>query len=160
MAAATNLATSSGDDDVDRNLALLAYGLLFFAVFFAGVPSLVAVAIAYAKRRHTTPLIASHHRFQIFIFWVGFGLTVVAAALALASIGWMLAEVIVTAIHSRWEGWTTVAALPPFRIGPTTVAFGSAALTFGLLAGLWLLVTSAYGFIRLASQHSIRQTAR
>jgi hypothetical protein len=28
----------------------------------------------------------------------------------------------------------------------------------GVLTGLWLFVTSAYGFSRLASQRSIRQT--
>jgi hypothetical protein len=33
-------------DDLDRNLAFVAYGLLFFACFLAGAPALGAVAIA------------------------------------------------------------------------------------------------------------------
>ena len=157
MAAVTDVASSTPPDDVDRNLALLAYGLLFFAVFFAGLPALIAVAIAYAKRREVAPFIAGHHRFQIFIFWVGFALTLLAALSAFAGIAWMLAQV-VAAVHSRWNGWPS-AALPPLRVDTATVTMFAAAGVLGVMTGLWLFVTSAYGFSRLASQRSIRQTA-
>ena len=158
MAAVTDVASSTPPDDVDRNLALLAYGLLFFAVFFAGLPALIAVAIAYAKRREVAPFIAAHHRFQIFIFWVGFALTLLAALSAFAGIAWMMAQVVATAVHSRWNGWDNV-ALPQMRIDFMTMAMFGAAGILGVLTGLWLFVTSAYGFSRLASQRSIRQTA-
>ena len=158
MAAVTDVASSTRPDDVDRNLALLAYGLLFFAVFFAGLPALIAVAIAYAKRREVAPFIAGHHRFQIFIFWVGFALTLLAALSAFAGIAWMMAQVVATAVHSRWNGWDNV-ALPQMRIDFMTMAMFGAAGILGVLTGLWLFVTSAYGFSRLASQRSIRQTA-
>ena len=158
MAAVTDVASSTPPDDVDRNLALLAYGLLFFAVFFAGLPALIAVAIAYAKRRDVPPFIAGHHRFQIFIFWVGFALTLLAALSAFAGIAWMMAQVVATAVHSRWNGWDNV-ALPQMRIDYMTMAMFGAAGILGVLTGLWLFVTSAYGFSRLASQRSIRQTA-
>ena len=46
MTLASNYAAERNSADVDRNLALLGYGLLFFAIFFAGVPALIAVAIA------------------------------------------------------------------------------------------------------------------
>ena len=51
MSIASNYATTRESADVDRNLGLLAYGLLFFAIFFAGVPALIAVAIAYSRSR-------------------------------------------------------------------------------------------------------------
>lgn len=34
--------------EAERNLALVAYGMLGFSVFFAGITALVAVIIAYA----------------------------------------------------------------------------------------------------------------
>ena len=46
------------------------------------------------------------------------------------------------------------------HVGRAFFIFVSAAAGLGVLTGLWLMVTSAYGFIRLASQRSIRQTAR
>ena len=55
MSLASDVVRSPESQDVDRNLALLAYGLLFFAIFFAGVPALVAVAIAYSRRREAAP---------------------------------------------------------------------------------------------------------
>jgi len=158
MAAVTEVARSTPAEDVDRNLALLAYGLLFFAVFFAGLPALIAVAIAYAKRRDVAPFIAGHHRFQIFIFWVGFALTLLAALSAFAGIAWMMAQVVLAALHSRWNGWNN-AAPPPIRVDDGTVTMFAAAAILGVLTGLWLFVTSAYGFSRLASQRAIRQTA-
>ena len=158
MAAVTDVARSAPTDDVDRNLALLAYGLLFFAVFFAGLPALIAVAIAYAKRRDVQPFIAGHHRFQIFIFWVGFALTLLAALSAFAGMAWMMAQVVLAAVHSRWNGWDTV-VLPQMRVDGLTFAMFGAAAVLGVITGLWLFVTSAYGFSRLASQRSVRQTA-
>jgi uncharacterized membrane protein len=158
MVAVTDVARSAPHDDVDRNLALLAYGLLFFAVFFAGLPALIAVAIAYAKRRDVQPFIAGHHRFQIFIFWVGFALTLLAALSAFTGMAWMMGQVVVAAIHSRWNGWDTT-VLPQIRVDTMTMAMFGAAGVLGIITGLWLFATSAYGFSRLASQRSVRQTA-
>ena len=45
--------------DLDFNLGLLAYGLLFFAIFLGGLP-------AFNRGRHrlcAPPWIASHHNF-------------------------------------------------------------------------------------------------
>jgi len=148
MATVTEVARSAPSPDIDRNLALLAYAFLFFAVFFAGLPALVAVAIAYAKRRDVGPFIAGHFRFQIFIFWVGFAMTLLAALSAFAGTAWMMAQVVATAVHGGWS----------MRDAPTMTLFGAAGV-LGVLTGLWLFVTSAYGFSRLASQRAIRQTA-
>ena len=65
---------------------------------------------------------------------------------------------VATAVHSRWNGWDTT-TLPPIRVDTGTIAMFAAAGVLGVMTGLWLFVTSAYGFSRLASQRSIRQTA-
>jgi uncharacterized membrane protein len=158
MIAVSDLATPS-NDDVDRNLALLAYGLLFFAVFFAGAPALIGVAIAYARKGQTARLIRSHHRYQIFIFWVGVALTLLAALSGLAAVLTVLGEMIASATHTHSRMHETFTVGLPY-LGPAVVAFSTAAISLGVLAGLWLMAMSAYGFVRLASHRAISQTAR
>jgi uncharacterized membrane protein len=145
--------------DVDRNLALLAYGLFFFAIFFAGAPALIAVAIAYARKDRVGRLIRSHHRFQIFIFWGAVALTLLAAVSGLAAVLTLLGELFASATHSRAGPSGAFTITPPF-LGPAVVAFSTAAISLGVLAGVWLMVMAGYGFARLASHRAIRQTAR
>jgi uncharacterized membrane protein len=159
MTTASEIRRASPSDDVDRNIALLAYGLLFFAIFFAGAPALIAVAIAYARRRDVDPFVASHHRFQIFIFWIGFALTLLAALSGLAALLSILGDLIHGVAQARWDGWDVIQTAN-LHVGKAFFAFVTAAAGLGLLTGLWLMVTSVYGFIRLASLRSIRQTAR
>lgn len=158
MTTVSDLATST-NDDVDRNLALLAYALLFFAIFFAGAPALIAVAIAYTRRGRTTRMIRSHHRYQIFIFWGALALTLLAALSGLAAILTVLGAMIASAAHVHLRAGHSFAITFP-HLGPAVVVFSTAAISLGVLAGLWLMVMSGYGFIRLASHRSIRQTAR
>ena len=158
MTTASEIRRASQADDVDRNIALLAYGLLFFAIFFAGAPALIAVAIAYARRREVDPFVASHHRFQIFIFWIGFALTLLAALSGLAALLSIVGDLVHVAMQARWDGWNVI-HMANLHLGRPFFAFVTAAAGLGVMTGLWLLVTSAYGFIRLASHHSIRQTA-
>jgi uncharacterized membrane protein len=158
MAAASDIAARPQAEDVDRNLALLAYALLFFAIFFAGVPALIAVAIAYARQRKTDCTVRSHFKFQVFIFWVGFALTLLAALSGLAALVTFVGELIRGAIDGRWDSWDTV-AFSQVHVA-VVMALGAAAGILVALTGVWLLVTSAYGFILLASRQSIGQTAR
>jgi uncharacterized membrane protein len=146
MSIASNYAAGRESADVDRNLGLLAYGLLFFAIFFAGVPALIAVAIAYSRSRDTGCTVRSHHRFQIYIFWVGFALTALAALSGLAAVLSILLQVV-------------SGALRPIQFTGAVAAFSVATVALGVLTGLWLLVTSSYGFIQLATHRPIRQTA-
>lgn len=159
MTTTSEIQQANPTDEVDRNIALLAYGLLFFAIFFAGAPALVAVAIAYARRRDVAAPVASHHRFQIFIFWIGFAMTLLAAFSGLAALLSIIGDLFQEVIHGGWTGWDAIEAAD-LHVGRAFVAFAAAAAVLGALTGVWLLVTSAYGFIRLASNHSIRQTAR
>ena len=147
MTIASNYAAGRESADVDRNLGLLAYGLLFFAIFFAGVPALIAVAIAYSRNRDANCTVRSHHRFQIYIFWVGFALTALAALSGLAAILTILVKLV-------------AGELGPITFTGAVAAFSVATVTLGVLTGLWLLITSSYGFIQLATHRPIRQTAR
>jgi len=155
MGAASDLA-GGHSDDVDRNLALAAYALLFFAIFFAGAPALVAVAIAYARRLHGDPALRSHFSFQIFVFWVGFVLTSVAALCGLGALFILAGTLIRTAVEGNWDGLDT-ALFSQAHVGAMVLLAAAAALTV-VLTGIWLMATSAYGFILLATRHAIRQT--
>ena len=155
MAAASGFADSH--HDTDRNLALLAYALLFFAVFFAGAPALVAVAIAYARLHHAEAEARSHFRFQIFVFWVGFALTLVTALSGLGALVMLLGSVIRSAVSGGWDSLDT-ALFSQRHVGVMMVLAANAVL-FVVLTGIWLFATSAYGFIRRATHHAMRQRA-
>lgn len=157
MAIASDIATVNREDEVDRNLALLDYGLLFFAIFFAGVPALVAVAIAYARKRNTECAVKSHFRFQVFIFWVGFALTLLAAFAGLTALIILASEIIRGMMDGRWNSLDDIVP-GQVHVAAVMVLFGVAGV-LAVLTGVWLMVTSAYGFILLASRQSIRQTA-
>jgi uncharacterized membrane protein len=143
-----------GHDELDRNLAFLGYGLLFFAFFFAGAPALAAVAIAYARRHDAEPLIRSHHAYQIWVFWIGFGFALLMGASGLAAILVAFAAVFKVAtdgapspnVESFFEQIFARAAeshLIPLCLVASLVLF--------IVAAVWLVGASAYGFVRLAS---------
>jgi len=158
MSIASNYTAGRETADVDRNLALLAYGLLFFAIFFAGVPALVAVAIAYSRSRDAGCTVRSHHKFQIYIFWVGFALTALAALSGLGAVVSIIIQAISSAMRTQLNGLEVV-SYRPVQFNGAVAAFSVATVTLGALTGLWLLITSSYGFIQLATHRSIRQTA-
>ena len=154
----TAVETSVAHDEVDRNLAFVTYGLLFVSVFFAGVPALIAVAIAYARRKDVDPLVRNHHSFQIWIFWVGFLMALLGGAAALTAMTLILVQV----FHlSQLHGWDGMGAVTFNEvIGKVTLSFIVTAILMLLCAGIWLLFTSVYGVIKLASQKPMSQTAR
>ena len=157
MSAASDLAGTRPSDDADRNLALLAYGLLFVAIFFAGLPALVAVAIAYSRRSLSTAPVRGHFRRQVLIFWVGFALTLLAALSGLAAVAIFLAEVFLGFVDGSWSGLNTT-IFNHAHIGVMMTCVVAAGLLV-VATGLWFMTTSAYGFIMLASRQSISQTA-
>ncbi len=159
MTTASAIRRANQSDDVDRNIALLAYGLLFFAIFFAGAPALIAVPIAYARRKDVDAFVASHHRFQIFIFWIGFALTLLAALSGLAALLSIVGDLLGVVLRARWNGFDVVQT-SSLHVGRPFFIFAATAGVLGVVTGLWLMVTAGYGFIRLASSHPIPQTAR
>jgi uncharacterized membrane protein len=155
MTAVQSPTTTHTHVEVDRNLAFLTYGLLFFSVFFAGVPALIAVAIAYARRKDADPLVRGHHSFQIWIFWVGFLMALLAGAAGLTAILMILGEALRLSSVNAWQGWQTVQLSDV--VGPVSLSFIATFFLLGVCAGLWLVVTSIYGLVRLASHRPMGQ---
>ena len=152
----TAVVHEASHDDIDRNLAFLTYALLFFSIFFAGVPALIAVAIAYARRRDADALARGHHAFQIWIFWVGFLLALLAGAAGLSAILTSLAAALRLAAHDNWNGWGALRLSDV--VGPASLSFAVASGVLGVSAAVWLVVTSVYGAVRLASNRGMRQS--
>jgi len=145
----------AANPDLDRNLALLVYGLMFFAVFFAGAPASIAVAIAHSRRNVASPLVRRHHAYQISVFWVGFGLALLAGGSALAFLVTGLLEMVnagAGGIDSLQEAFATMSD------SKALFTFLTAAIVLTLVSGLWLSGASAYGFFRLASGKPIVQS--
>ncbi|MBR7620096.1 hypothetical protein JKL49_11935 [Phenylobacterium sp. 20VBR1] len=143
-----------------RNLALVNYGLLFAAIFFAGVPALIAVIIAYSQRDEAPPALRSHHDFQIKIFWVAFALTMAAGACGLGALISGVGELMEFTRVNGWDGFSNINIdLSRMVIDGRIVSLLVAAVVLSLLAGLWLIAAPAIGFIRLVSARGIGLTS-
>lgn len=143
-----------------RNLALVNYGLLFAAIFFAGVPALIAVIIAYSQRDDAPPALRSHHDFQIKIFWVAFALTMAAGACGLGALISGVGELMEFTRVNGWDGFSNINIdLSRMVIDGRIVSLLVAAVVLSLLAGLWLIAAPAIGFIRLVSARGIGLTS-
>ncbi len=159
MTTAQPLASAApGATDSDRNLAQLAYVLLFLAPFCAGVTALIAAAIAYSRRRVADTRVRSHHRFQLLVFWIALGLTVIATALGLGALAAIFGDLLGGAnLHLDWSGWSANSHAN-VALGEIFFRLLIATMTAAALTSFWLMGASAYGFLRLASRRSIRQT--
>ena len=151
--------TDPSDIGVDRNLAYLTYGLLFFSIFFAGAPALVAVALAYSRRDEVSPLIRSHHRFQIFIFWVSFTLALIAGIFFLTTLLSAIASVLKAVDYQGWDQLDHFSLdFSKVSISPATISLGVTTVVMMSLTAIWLVGSSALGTLRLASGRPIRQS--
>jgi uncharacterized membrane protein len=139
-----------------ENLAMIAYGLLFASIFFAGAPALIAVVIAYSQRQEASPRVRSHYDFQIRIFWVAFVLTLAAASSGLAGVIMGLGELVDVASITRIEHIESIRIdLSHITIDGRVIGLLIAACLLGFLSSIWLLAASAVGFIRLASERAM-----
>jgi len=150
----------SSSADTAKSLAMVNYGLLFAAVFFAGVPALIAVIIAYAQRDNTPPAIRSHHDFQIRIFWVAFSLTLAAGVCFLALLLLGLSSLVEFSQVNGIHGWDTVTLdLSRLTVDGTMIGLIVGGIVLSSLSLIWLVAAPAFGFIRLASERGIGQSA-
>ncbi|WP_369059530.1 hypothetical protein ABOZ73_18290 [Caulobacter sp. 73W] len=144
--------------DVDRNLALVVYALLFSSIFFAGIPALIAVVIAYAQRDQATPQIVSHYNFQIRIFWIALILSVIAALCGTFGLIAGIGDIFQYAVRGDWSAWDVVEfEFNEIRFDPAMISLMIAAVVFTVIATIWLLCAPAFGFIRLLGQRAIGQ---
>ena len=158
--AVTSEVVEPGKGDVDSNLALLGYALLFFSIFFAGMPGLVAAVIAYAQRDSTNPSVRSHYNFQIRIFWVAVVLSLIAAVTAVAAAAISVGHFVEMGVQGGWDAWDGISfSTSNIHIDPAVVVLlGITALT-ALATALWLMLAPLVGFIRLATQRSMGDRA-
>lgn len=149
--------------EAERNLALLAYGLLGVSVFFAGITALVAVIIAYTLHDAATEALSSHFRFQVRIFWIGVVcvlLTVVAGIVAtFGAVGNLLHEAPPADLVRTIDLWGHVIDLSRLRITPLVVIAATVAGGAAIFGALWMIGASTIGFIRLATSKHIGETA-
>jgi hypothetical protein len=154
-------------------LTLLGYGLLLVAAPTLGASAVLAVILAYARRDGSSPLIASHCRFQIRIFWIGLGLAAAAAALGLTGLADAArlpptplqipvsphAQLISYAVGGEADD-AIPADVQVFSDGfgrrgliwrTRAILEGAGAMVLFAFAGLWGLGAPLYGAARLAS---------
>jgi len=147
---------SGRSEDLSRNLALVTYGLLFAAIFFAGVPALIAAIIAYTQRDEAAPAIRTHYDYQIRIFWVAFAMSMLAAACVLGAVVSGVAELVQYNRIDAFLGDKNLDIdLSRFSIDGRIVGLTVAALLLAFLTTLWLVAAPAVGFIKLASARRI-----
>ncbi|MDB5470835.1 MAG: hypothetical protein JWR84_2395 [Caulobacter sp.] len=129
----------------ERVMGMIGYALLFSAIFFAGVPGIVAVIMAYSQRGSAGPQLREHYRFQIQIFWIGFLLGLVAGICGL----WAILDV----TGDVWRNGDIHGDVQVEDLdlnGQVIGLFIASGVTLALMT-LWSLAAPAIGFIRLAT---------
>ena len=139
----------------DRLVAFVCYVLLFLGIFTFGVSSVVALALALAHHNDAHPIIRSHYRHQIRIFWLG-AFCVIGAVVA----GFTGSGVWLVALTQWIEQQTGVASGVSATsrhawIGGIMLAMSVALVLFG---AAWTLLQSLFGFLRLAGNRAIGHT--
>ena len=155
--------TDAGHDAIDPVLAgfdhvvaLAGYVLLFISVFMFGVPALATMALAYAHKNDSHLLVRSHYRFQLRIFWTAVLFTLLAIGSAITA-GGMAITTLVDFARAHLPG--VGAAMDQAHVGSWSGQISGlllvAAVTLGVLAVVWTLVASLFGFLRLVGNRPI-----
>ena len=138
-----------------RALAMLNYGLFFSSIFFAGVPALIAVALAYSQKSKAPPLLRAHYRFQIGMFWTSFLLALIAGLLFLTG----MASAVLEFISDNGGEWLGFPQLRQLRAHGLTLGLIIGGFLLAAFDTLGLMICSAVGFIRLASAPPLGKSA-
>ena len=113
------------------------------------------MAIAYAQKNKALPVLRKHFRFQIGLFWTAFFIALLAGSLGLSGLIMAMSELLIAGGESASTG---------FRIwnlnfhGEVLVLMVCGAVLAALDA-VMIMVGSAVGFIRLASDRTFRKSA-
>lgn len=149
--------------EAERNLALLAYGLLGVSMFFAGITALVAVIIAYVLHDAATEELSRHFRFQIRIFWLGMAAIALCAVAglvaALAAAGNLLHDAAPADTVTQLDFGSRHIDVSDLRITPLVITAAAVSGGSAILGALWMILASVIGFIRLATSKHLGQTA-
>jgi uncharacterized membrane protein len=152
-------ATARAQSD-DRTLAFVVYAMLFVAPFVFGLTALIGVAIAYVRRPEAEPVVASHYRFQIRAFWVGFALSILAALAIMLGMGMIVWE-LTGAFLSDLPTDPTEAVTRNLDVDLPVAAFVSliVATCAWVATALWMIIASVAGALRLSADRGIRMKA-
>ncbi len=140
----------------ERLAALINYGLLIVAPFTLNSLGLVAISIAYARRRGADPVTRSHYDFQIRRYWmdlvlVGLGFICGSGALA-AGFGAGIESVMADA------GVRLPVHYDPVHIGLGAIGLLVAWLILWAMGLLGLFFGSIFGALRLVSGRPMGKT--
>jgi len=140
----------------DHVVALAGYVLLFISVFMFGVPALATMALAYAHKDDSHLLVRSHYRFQLRIFWTAVLFVLLAIGSAVTA-GGLALPWLVEIVRANLPG--VGAAMDQAHVSAWSGQIAGlllvAAVTLGVLALVWTLVASLFGFLRLVSNRPI-----
>jgi len=140
----------------DRALAFVVYAMHFLSPFVFGLTALIGVAIAYVRKPEAEPLLCSHYRFQIRVFWVGFALSVVAAFAVMIGLGLIFWE-LGSAFLSNMPADAVDAVSRDLDVNLPVAAFVSlivAACAWAATA-FWMIIASVAGALRLSAGHPV-----
>jgi uncharacterized membrane protein len=148
----TNAASDAAlSPDTDRNIALAGYALLFAAIFVAGAPALVAVALAYWRRGQAPTAVARHLGGQIRIFWIAFALSLAAGVCGLSAALIAMRDLWIAGLD--FDAWDAVGMdWSSLRVETSAIVLAVLSLALSAVTALWLLAASGLGFARLMGE--------
>ena len=146
-------ATARAQSD-DRTLAFVVYAMHFVAPFVFGLTALIGVVMAYVRKPEAEPVLASHYRFQIRAFWVGFGLSVIAALAIMVGLGLIFWE-LAGAFLSDMPADAMDAVSRDLDVDLPVAAFVSLIVAgcAWVATAFWMIVASVAGALRLSADH-------
>ena len=148
-------ATARAQSD-DRTLAFVVYAMHFVAPFVFGLTALIGVVMAYVRKPEAEPILASHYRFQIRVFWVGFGLSVVAALAVMIGLGLVFWE-LVAAFLSDMPAEPLDAVARDLHVDFPVAAFVALLIASAawVATAFWMIMASVAGALRLSTDRAM-----
>ncbi len=135
----------SVDPDKGMLTAFISYGLLLISLFTGGLSSFVALIVAYDRKGQSAPVPASHFGFQIKLFWLCFGLSLLSGVLCLSALFTLITHMPPPQpiIHGEPDAQLVSLAAPllqPVDVETWSYKFGAwpARLPFAVTAQFWL----------------------
>ena len=136
----------------DRTLAFVVYAMHFVAPFVFGLTALIGVVMAYVRKPEAEPNLASHYRFQIRAFWVGFGLSIIAALAMMIGLGLVFWELI-GAFLSEMPAEPMQAVARDLHVDLPVAAFVCLVVAgcAWVATAFWMIMASVAGALRLSA---------